>query len=784
MRRITWLGGLLLGLSLAASARQRYDFNCAQGGSTVSTQGNVSTTKVLQSFPGATASIFNTGGIVLTTIYSDSAGTPKSNPFTTDLTTGHGFFYADNGAHVDIQCSGTGISVPFTIASDQIINDPATQSVTFVGTSFSSSSTPVATSGVFDLASADIGLCWRNNGNSGDLCFTKNTSDVLNWPSSATIAGSLGLGTNRLTAGGFTSGNSQPALSGTERFANADTFKVRNFANGADLNLLSMNSSDVLALGDAAGVSVQGLTNSGSTSITGNLTVTGALSVTGNVTETTGQNQLKAYSINNVLWVDGIKYTTIQAAITDACASSPVKPVYVPPGTYAQNSAFTGLCSGLMLLGSGRCQADAGTCPTTITTTMTSGKLFDLTNLSDMHFADFAVKSTAGSAADSVFYLDGSQRNVFERIYIAAGGLGFNRGLSLHTSSTSSASVIRNHFEDVFITSLAANGIGCLLDSSDATTKVINSNRFVMVACQGGNNGVGLKVTNSALNQLINENFFYGDEFACANGSGGTGIGIQFTSTATRGMTFVSPNVESCGTGLNKATANTVSFFGGNFSSNGTNVTDSQPAFSQFLGTNVGGTTQTFAITPAGNVNSNALCLGAASCDAGNIDIVSGQALEASGTSVITLLNTGAQLNRQLDVNGQTFKNTGTLTLPTTTGTLARTSGDTFTSTTLTSPTINTGVTNSGTGLMHVRTSSCTTAASANASCNTTVTWPGTWANTSYTATCTADTPTGGNVFVVATQSKSTTQIVVIVENVPTNSAASSATLNCIGVHD
>lgn len=119
---------LFLALSLPASARQRIDFNCAQGGNTVTTQGNVSTTKVMQSFPSATATIFTTGTLVAATIYSDNAGTPKSNPFTTG-TDSHGFYYAENGVRVDIQCSGTGIGTPFTVAADQISDDPSTFTV-------------------------------------------------------------------------------------------------------------------------------------------------------------------------------------------------------------------------------------------------------------------------------------------------------------------------------------------------------------------------------------------------------------------------------------------------------------------------------------------------------------------------------------------------------------------------------------------------------------------------------------------------------------------------------
>lgn len=51
--------------------------------------------------------------------------------------------------------------------------------------------------------------------------------------------------------------------------------------------------------------------------------------VTGNVTETAGQNIYKAYSFNTVLWVDGIKYTTIAGAYADLPSTGGC--VMVPP---------------------------------------------------------------------------------------------------------------------------------------------------------------------------------------------------------------------------------------------------------------------------------------------------------------------------------------------------------------------------------------------------------------------------------------------------------------------
>lgn len=72
----------------------------------------------------------------------------------------------------------------------------------------------------------------------------------------------------------------------------------------------------------------------------GNGTFSGTESVTGNVTEITGQNQYKAFSINSVLWVDGIKYTTIGAALVD-CPASGGK-IEVPPNWVSSESSWTG----------------------------------------------------------------------------------------------------------------------------------------------------------------------------------------------------------------------------------------------------------------------------------------------------------------------------------------------------------------------------------------------------------------------------------------------------------
>lgn len=105
-----------------AYANQKAQGNCEQGGNVVVTNGQSSTTKVQQSFPTCTVTVYLTGTTTPATIYSDNSSTPLSNPFTADVT-GHWGWYAANGRY-DVQLSGGGISAPFTI-SDILLSDPA-----------------------------------------------------------------------------------------------------------------------------------------------------------------------------------------------------------------------------------------------------------------------------------------------------------------------------------------------------------------------------------------------------------------------------------------------------------------------------------------------------------------------------------------------------------------------------------------------------------------------------------------------------------------------------------
>lgn len=95
---------------------------CENGGQVVTTGSQQSTTKVMRSYPPCTVTVYLTGsGGVKALIYSSSAGTPLSNPFTSS-SNGFWQFYSQNG-HFDVQLSGGGLPVPTTVA-DITLFDP------------------------------------------------------------------------------------------------------------------------------------------------------------------------------------------------------------------------------------------------------------------------------------------------------------------------------------------------------------------------------------------------------------------------------------------------------------------------------------------------------------------------------------------------------------------------------------------------------------------------------------------------------------------------------------
>jgi hypothetical protein len=320
LRRILFACLSLLLLGGIASARQRTDFNCAQGGNLVDTQGNLSTTEVMQSFPGATVTVLISGTILPAPLYGDNIGTPKSNPFTVGNDS-HGFFYTDN-SRVDIQCSGAGITVPFAVAADQIINDStiltlAPQTVPFSATPafdlttaswFQITLTGNVTAPTFPNAVAgDILILSITQDGAGnhtwawpgtflhppvialpafavtEMTFKFDgaqwralaaTGDNLQVPGNAVIAGTLNVAR-------VTSLSSNPAQSGFGRLGPNDQLCFRNNALSADV-CISKDSLDTLVWNGAGGLNLSGAPLSAG-AITSTSENTGFIALTGNV---------------------------------------------------------------------------------------------------------------------------------------------------------------------------------------------------------------------------------------------------------------------------------------------------------------------------------------------------------------------------------------------------------------------------------------------------------------------------------------------------------------------
>lgn len=243
------------------------------------TGGQVSTTLVEGSFPSCTVSVFNTGTVVLATIYGDNLFPPtsKSNPFTAD-STGSAFFYAANGARVDVQLSGTGIVTPFLVASDILVDDPgllatiAPQTVAF-------SATPT-----FDLSQAswfrltltgNVTVPVFSNAVSGALLLLTLTQDgtgsrTFAWPAAFLRPPTIASAINAVTELIF-------KYDGTNWRSVAATGDNLQVPSGANITgVLVVQGASTLA----------SLTVNTTANITGNATVGGTLGITGVVTLT------------------------------------------------------------------------------------------------------------------------------------------------------------------------------------------------------------------------------------------------------------------------------------------------------------------------------------------------------------------------------------------------------------------------------------------------------------------------------------------------------------------
>lgn len=199
---------ILFLLPFSLHANQRAQGYCQQGGQVVVTSGLNSTTKVQQSYPSCTVTVYLTGTLTLATLYSDNSSTPQANPFTAS-SVGLWFWYAVNGRY-DVKMSGGGIASPFTIAdillADPTGSSPAVTSVTAgAGIAVTGPTITPTVSNTWGAVPSGSQLQYLriqpNTGNNTTFQFSPTTtyrSTDYNFPSQAP-GGSLSIGSNQFT---------------------------------------------------------------------------------------------------------------------------------------------------------------------------------------------------------------------------------------------------------------------------------------------------------------------------------------------------------------------------------------------------------------------------------------------------------------------------------------------------------------------------------------------------------------------------------------------------------
>ena len=97
--------------------------------------------------------------------------------------------------------------------------------------------------------------------------------------------------------------------------------------------------------------------------------------------------------------------------------------------------------------------------------------------------------------------------------------------------------------------------------------------------------------------------------------------------------------------------------------------------------------------------------------------------------------------------------------------------------------TVTGGVTKSS-GMQHARITSCAIPATANGTCDSTLTWTTTFVDLNYTVACTSSYTGGAVAFVTYTRNKTTANTLVTAMNVPGSTTGGTLELDCMAMHD
>ncbi len=326
MKRLFIISALFFALASPVGAYVRVQGFCENGGIA-----NPQTTKkFMGSYPSCTVTVFQSGTTNLASIFSDNIGTPKSNPFTSDSTTGYYFFYAASALspanRLDIQFSGGGIAT-YTLGGilpldpldvPAIMVYPGAGLPISTGSAWASSLTPVQSKiliGNSTPAWAVSAWTIADPGAANGVL----VSDGTNW--TRTTVPNAGLSNSSITIAGHS-----VSLGGTQALASTDLSDSSTIITGSRLDNVFSGSNGFLKRTGAATYSIDTTTYlTGNQNITLSGDVTGgpaATAITTTVAKVNGVSYGTSPSTNTVPVVTGLNTVTYEAVPNAALSNS------------------------------------------------------------------------------------------------------------------------------------------------------------------------------------------------------------------------------------------------------------------------------------------------------------------------------------------------------------------------------------------------------------------------------------------------------------------------------
>ncbi len=316
------------------------------------------------------------------------------------------------------------------------------------------------------------------------------------------------------------------------------------------------------------------------------------------------------------------QFSTLQAAITDAATNNPV---IIPCGTYTQNSAVTGLASGMTI------QAYNKGC-VTVNTNITTGALFSIANVNRVALRGLKITNTGtgGGTAVQCNYCQYSDIDVDVSGPFA---------IALDVDSNAGGSSLYNDFR---ISATGLQAAGSCVNITIAGGKVVNANRFWNPVC-GPNTAGSVIAWNDGGSK---ETSVFGGDLSTSDTTAGKGV---VTVAATRDLNFYGTTIENNNQGWNvNATSEGVRCYGCTIDSNTTDIVSMGNR--GWLQGNVGAIIPILSLDKNGNLQVSGLGLNGAAAAANGINGTTGWAGQVSGATVFTV-NTGSfALNQPLNM--------------------------------------------------------------------------------------------------------------------------------------